>query len=348
MTRVALLTECRPYEVSRSLMDQLNSVGGNSGNNAYITALRDIFGAEVVDYDQLDNVLLQDSYDIYIVGNLSWIEENTLVPEFYIDAFYKIVKKGKKFIPISVGTQTDEYKMDFNYHEGTIKFLREISEQATIGCRGEYTASLLKQNGVDNIEVIGCPSLFHMNTPDFKIKKKKRLPFRAKVATGLTPWPNKNMNVSTIKQFFVYAANKKMDFIEQAETAWYELLIKDDENFKIILDSYTKDYSKIFFDITQWRNYAKKLDFTVGGRFHGNVIPLQAGVPAMFISIDARTQEMCEYFSFPMIKIQDFDFNTSIKSLYEQTDYTEFNSKYKELYARFEKFSRNNGLEMKK
>ena len=79
------------------------------------------------------------------------------------------------------------------------------------------------------------------------------------------------------------------------------------------------------FNIDEWRNYAKTLDFSFGGRFHGNVIPLLEGVPALFISIDARTREMCEYFRFPTIDIKQFRYNYTIDELYELADYTEFN-----------------------
>ena len=53
-------------------MERTISVGGNSGNNAYVAALQDIFRANRIDYNQLDLALQNDEYDVYIVGNLSW------------------------------------------------------------------------------------------------------------------------------------------------------------------------------------------------------------------------------------------------------------------------------------
>lgn len=346
MKRVALLTECRPYDPNRSFEEQLVSVGGNTGNNAYITALKDIFGAAHVNYGQLDKTLEQDEYDIYIVGNLSWIVENRPVPDFYYDALQKILKKGKKFVPISVGTQVAEYKSNFQYHSQTLKMLKEVSEQAVLACRGEYTAELLKKNGIHNVEVVGCPSLFHPKDPDFKIFKKDRLERDAKVATGITPWPNGYMTSSHVQKFFMFVKQHKVDFIEQASMNWIDSLGNSDPEFKKSLQEYIDEYLKIFFDIEEWREYSRNLDFSFGARFHGNVIPLLEGVPALFITIDARTKEMCEYFQFPTIDIKDFDFNTSIEQLYEMTDYSEFNKNYRELYNRFENFARKNDLEI--
>lgn len=347
MTRVALLTECRPYNPNRTVEEQLISVGGNTGNNAYITALKDIFGAAHLNYGQLDNALKEDKYDVYIVGNLSWIVENTKLPPFYLEAFDKIIKNGKRFIPISVGTQVHDFKSDFKYHPETLKLLREISDQAVIACRGYYTAEILNKNGVKNIEVIGCPSLYHRKDPDFKIEKKQ-LTSNFKTATGITPWPNKRMDKNKVKQFFNFVIENKVDFIEQANTAWIEVITKSNEAFKSKFNDYWNSYSKIFFNIDDWREYARGLDFSFGGRFHGNVIPLLEGIPSLFISIDARTKEMCDYFQFPTIDILDFNFDMSINDLYEMTDYTKFNCSYKEKYFKFEKFVKSNGLSISK
>lgn len=346
MTRVALLTECKPYDPNRNFEEQLTSVGGNTGNNAYITALEDIFGAQRVNYGELDRALEANKFDAYVVGNLSWIVENTAIPEFYYDAFKKITKKGKKFIPISVGTQTFDYKPNFKYHPKTLSLLKEISEQAVIACRGDYTAEILSKNGVKNVEVIGCPSLFHTKNPEFKLFKRNHLRKNPMIATGITPWPNQKMSANIVKKFLKYAIKNKVDFVEQANTNWIEFLTKSDQEFRGELQNYIEKYGRIFFDIETWRDYSRELDFSFGGRFHGNVIPLLEGVPALFITIDARTKEMCSHFKLPTIDIQEFDFNITIEELYEMADYSEFNKIYKKLYVKFEEYARKNNLEI--
>lgn len=346
MTRVALLTECKPYDASRTPEEHLISVGGNTGNNAYVTALMDIFGAKHINYGHLDRALANDEFDIYLVGNLSWIVENTAVPQFYIDAFEKINKKGKRLVPISVGTQVFDYKPDFKYHPKTLKLLTQIGEQAVIACRGDYTAEMLNKNGIKNVEVIGCPSLYHTKNPEFKLSKRNNLRRNAKIATGITPWPNKNMSAKMVKEFFSYASKNKVEFIEQANTNWIEFITKSDTNFEMLLDDYLKNYNKIFYGIDQWREYARELDFSFGGRFHGNVIPLLEGVPSLFITIDARTKEMCDYFKLPNIDIREFNFNSSIEELYDYTDYSEFNKNYKNAYEKFERFVGKNDLKI--
>lgn len=344
MSRIALLTECRVYNEQRNFEEQLIAVGGNTGNNAYVTALKDIFGAEHVNYGQLDKVLSEDRYDIYIVGNLSWIVENSELPSFYHEAFRKIISKGKRFVPISVGTQVVDYKSDFKYHPNTLKLLKDINEQAIIACRGEYTLELLHKNGIKNAEAVGCPSLFHTKDYKFKVNKRNKLRKNAFVATGITPWASKHLSIDKIKEFFMYAKRNNVDFIEQANTKWIEHITKLDKQFSNELLSYLDKNNKIFFNIEEWRDYSRELDFTFGGRFHGNVIPLLEGVPALFITIDARTREMTEYLKLPSIDIRDFKFDMSIEQLYDLTDYTKFNSSYTDLYIKFERLANKNGL----
>ncbi|RAT98744.1 polysaccharide pyruvyl transferase family protein [Brevibacillus sp. Leaf182] len=348
MNRVAILTECKPYNPNRTFTEQLNSVGGNTGNNAYITALMDIFSAVRVDYELLDKALEDDEYDVYIVGNLSWIVEDTPLPDFYYDAFRKIISKGKKFVPISVGTQVFDYKADFKYDPTTLSFLKEISEQAVIACRGEYTAEVLSSNGVKNVEVIGCPSLFHTKDPNFKLSKRNYLRKNPRIATGITPWPNEKMSTSLVKEYLGYAIRNKIDFIEQADNSWIEFLSETDKSFKGLFHTYFKRFGKMFFDIEEWRAYSRELDFSFSGRFHGNVIPLLEGVPSLFISIDARTKEMCEYFKFPTIDIQEFCFDKTLEELYEMADYTEFNKSYSDAFIKFENYVKKNNLKIVK
>ncbi|MBN2980611.1 polysaccharide pyruvyl transferase family protein [Cohnella algarum] len=346
MTRVALLTECRSFNPLDSIDEKLKSVGGNTGNIAYISALREIFNATQIHYTELNSALLEDKFDTYIVGNLSWIIEDKPIDPYFYNCFRKIIEKGKKFIPISVGTQTAKYKKDFKYHPTTLTWLKEINEQAIIACRGEYTANVLSSNGVKNIEVIGCPSLFHKLDSDFKIYKKDQINKNAKIASGITPWPNRNMELQKVKDFFEFIMKNQFEFIEQTNALWVEHITKADSNFNDKLQVYLKEYSKMFFNIGEWRSYCNTLDFSFGGRFHGNVIPLLEGVPSLFITIDARTREMCEYFKFPFIDIGEFDFNLTAQELYDMADYSDFNKHYKSLYLKFEQFAEKNGLKI--
>ena len=70
------------------------------------------------------------------------------------------------------------------------------------------------------------------------------------------------------------------------------------------------------------------------------------GVPTLFVSIDARMNEMCEYFKFPTVQVNEFNFNWSMSELYDMADYTAFNRSYSEAYRKFENLANKNELKI--
>lgn len=48
-------------------------------------------------------------------------------------------------------------------------------------------------------------------------------------------------------------------------------------------------------------------DFSMGMRFHGNIIAMQNGLRALFVVSDSRTRELTEYFGLPVLEAKEFD-----------------------------------------
>ena len=55
------------------------------------------------------------------------------------------------------------------------------------------------------------------------------------------------------------------------------------------MDFYRKQ-RKIFFIFKDWFNFVKDMDFSIGARFHGNIVPILAGVPSLFLIFDSSTK----------------------------------------------------------
>jgi len=77
----------------------------------------------------------------------------------------------------------------------------------------------------------------------------------------------------------------------------------------------------------------KRYDFVLGTRFHGAMAAIQSGVPALIITHDSRTQELCEFLNIPFIKDEDFSEEMTVSQLYEMADYSKFNKEYSQKYA---------------
>jgi hypothetical protein len=57
-----------------------------------------------------------------------------------------------------------------------------------------------------------------------------------------------------------------------------------------------------FFDTNQWRAWTSSMDFSIGRRFHGNIIALQSGVPGLMVAVDDRMREMLRFTGLPAIE----------------------------------------------
>jgi hypothetical protein len=72
-----------------------------------------------------------------------------------------------------------------------------------------------------------------------------------------------------------------------------------------LLDFYAR-YSNFFFDALSWIKSFRDYNMCIGPRFHGVAIAVQAGTPALGISVDSRTQEMFEECAIKSISSADF------------------------------------------
>ena len=170
---------------------------------------------------------------------------------------------------------------------------------------------------------VGMSLYVHSKDPEFNFTKEELSGMGQELLLEL-PLANPLCPSHLLKSFFEYSIQNQVDFIEQAGTTWIEHLFGSQPEFHGQLTNYLNSYSKLFFDIEQWQLCSGDWIF-LSARFHGNVIPLMEGVPTLFVSIDARMNEMCEYFKFPTVQVNEFNFNWSMSELYDMADYTAFN-----------------------
>ena len=62
-----------------------------------------------------------------------------------------------------------------------------------------------------------------------------------------------------------------------------------------------RDYL-VFFDTHKWRSWVSGQDFCFGRRFHGSIIGMQSGIPALMVAVDDRMREMLDFVGFPHIE----------------------------------------------
>jgi hypothetical protein len=104
-----------------------------------------------------------------------------------------------------------------------------------MGVRGEFTAEVLNDLGIKNVDIIGCPSLFRCNNPDLQINARKLEQIR-KVAFNMrrevsATYAADIKRYLAVQRDFIKRLNKRFDLTvtshgEPPEKAFF---FKDDE-----------------------------------------------------------------------------------------------------------------------
>lgn len=314
------------------------SVGLNTGNQVPREAIMRNLTVEKMNYQEYCMMSETCSGVPVIVTDLIWINENS-----NFDYLYDRVQKFKDiiFVPMSVGLQAKNFGSEFKLNNSVKNVLSVMQERAVIGVRGEYTADVLNKNGIKNIEIIGCPSLYYADDPDFKIVKNKPIDSLCRVSVNFRTFYG--LLSKEEKHFLTYCANGGYDFIEQTA---FEFILENvgDIDYYNYVAKWIKRKKKSFFHINEWKEFLAEFQFSMGLRFHGNVVALWNKIPSLFIVIDSRTEELARYFELPFIKIRDFDERKPIEYYYELADCETFNKTYRKKYLKYREFLRKNSI----
>jgi len=330
---------------------KMPKVGNNTGNMVFVEAMRKQLD---LDFDacyakgehyrgfQFGNVhAVMPSANFIYHGFTSWHES---VLTFLNNTNFPITFAG-------LGAQADSITDD---PQSVMDKLAPISKEflfavakrcVSLGVRGKFTAECLEAVGIHNYRVIGCPSMY-MTFKDGRSTLPN--PHDAKTVMHITPY---NLSVYETK-ILELGYSIKSEWIMQTydECDLKGLLINPkfpdlSVDKKDILD-YHKEHSHVFFSYGKWDKFLKESNFTFsfGSRFHGNVMAINAGIPALWITHDSRTQEFMDVFSLPHIKMEEMANIFNINQLIERCDYSKFYKKYPEMLKEYKKYLDENNL----
>lgn len=317
---------------------KFSKLGSNTGNMLFWQSIKTLLDPDIMSrwYIEHSDELDLRRYKAFITTDLVWIRQQQ---DFsYMNKMLDAVD-DLPLIPISIGLQSDDFLSDFSLHSGTVKVLERISERCVMGVRGEYTAEILTKYGIKNFKIIGCPSMY-MNAPGLLTVNNAPKAIE-KVSINFETFYRKLTPQKTA--FLEYAARNGYGFVEQTQAVLEEQHISNKEKLETI-QKWIKEKSACFFSIDEWRNYLKNYDFSMGMRFHGNVLAMWENVPALFVTCDSRTKELCRHFSLPSIDVKDFDESRAIDYYYEKADYDGFHKNYKLRLKEMEDFLIKNNL----
>lgn len=262
--------------------------------------------------------------------------------------------------------------------DSTVELIKFFNQSAVLfSVRGAETAAFLNENGINNIVELGCPSLYVYPRNILSIS-----PLNSQGALKLAVaghFSEENLTKKTSKskradEFYVFLRSlvnfsalniSSIDYVFQDEVFTFKELQAKYSVFDDALccfsskeiSSYLKSISErdfefirkwfMFPDAATWRQYMSSRDLYVGDRFHGGVVALQAGVPALIVSGDLRVQELTEFFAIPSVNFSDLrgvDFSDVLSEKLSKKSLNTFHHNYRERYSKFQMVCREVGL----
>jgi len=252
---------------------------------------------------------------------------NYVNPYMHWGNLFEVLEKSRvPVVAFGIGAQAARYE-SLELGPSVTRVLSLIAERSkSVGCRGNFTASVLYDAGIKNVVPIGCPSLFRANDMNLRIPwpppDVKRVGFS--ITRGLLANYCDNIERATATQLrALHELSMRHELYvlsqgERAEKIYYYRAYQLLEEARKSMRSCGWDTEKlpwlealywrgIFFGVSpgDYEKMVKTLDLVAGFRLHGNIMALSVGKPAIYITFDSRTRELVEHFSIPAHDIMD-------------------------------------------
>lgn len=291
----------------------MSAVGGNTGNVAFVQGAHKIIAEPMTRiFLGQDMASVRERVDHVVICCANQVGKHVDL----IDWAHYFEKLELPVTLLGLGAQSESRDVMPVVPEGTLQFLRVVSRSrrnggVNIAVRGQFTHDVLSSHGIESA-VLGCPSLFLSPVRNLgaEILKKQaaRQGERIAVAAG-NPWhgPSALLErtlVEIVDNYqgryvlqhpieMVYFAFGERGAIDQKTLNRFQEVYGDRFTFESLLSWY-KSYAQIFADVPSWMKWLEGFDAVVGPRYHGIALAIQAGVPGCVVTMDGRTQELCE------------------------------------------------------
>ncbi len=296
---------------------------------------------------------INERYDVFVVPLA-----NAFRPTFHasLDRLTTLIEQLTiPVVVVGVGAQVGE-----DYETGSLAPMDDsvrrfasavLDRSASIGVRGELTARYLKGLGFADVDVIGCPSMF-LYGDRFPETRAAELDPTSRIAVNLSPDAIPVGDVAGIARH-TWERYPNLTYYAQ-NTVDGELLLWGDttpesgfaDDFPLQLSHplLRENKMRLPLDPATWIRELREYDFAFGTRIHGNVAALLAGTPAVVLTHDSRTLELCRYFDLPYRPLAEVPAQTDLRELYEDADFSAMAKGHAERFGRVAAFLDRNGL----
>ncbi|MEO9945779.1 polysaccharide pyruvyl transferase family protein [Paraglaciecola sp.] len=346
----------------RKTVDELfKEVGLNTGNLAFwyamnqqLTNHKDYFGWT------FDPVYVRENYDVIVFP-----AANQLNPDWDMGGLADLIDKADLPLLIcGLGAQAPDTSKKLNFNAGTKRFLKVISERAiSIGVRGNFTAQVLAENNVNNVQVLGCPSNFINSSKDLGQRLQQRF-------SNIDNVDNLSLNIDIteklaekVRVMFHWTYGRNVEIVNQApldlvKVSHHEFNKLDSNLIKRVHNLFAPSVSlpyfkkmlkanfKSYYNVNEWMHQLQQYDLSLGTRLHGNMLALQSGTPSIFMAHDSRTQELADVMALPTFPLAKINRATTLEDVVGGVEFDgiKFDKSRQNLCSKYLKLINDTGL----
>ena len=252
-------------------------------------------------------------------------------------------------VPITIfglGTRSHTENLDeISLSPGAVELLQYLDERcAPVGVRGAFTKKVFEEKaGMKNVVVTGCPSFFSepkaFDSLERNLKTSK---------PGVFTFSGTKYFRESERALFLKTVNSETFYIEPVDADIHRAHLQALKGTAIRVPDFLADNGcirdsvsdpreattlsnlremlrsryRLFHDADEWLDFNRRVvRFGFGTRFHVNMATLLSGKPALWLTHDSRTRELCDHLNLPHLDLNEA-VNLEPEELLAKTDYT--------------------------
>lgn len=336
---------------------RLAQTGANTGNQLIAYGLLKPLDFSAVEWDHSKGPrYVNENFDVIVIA-----AANFLFPGFDFGGMADFIAQTKlPVVMVGLGAQSKDYSTKIPLKPGTERLVRLVAERSKlIGVRGPFTAEVLAEMGIKNVQITGCPS-FYMNADAEPVIRKGAWPAAPRIAVNasrdvLSHAFDREKMFEIVTGLISEAVRYDGTFVAQTERE--EMILADEpgtpqaekalESFAAVfaktaidptaLRDWAKRQMRVYWSVDRWLDDMRRVDFVIGTRFHGAMTALKVGTPAFVLCHDTRTSEMSKFLGIPHASILDVA-SLSVADLYASVDVAKMTRRRMELLSLYRDF----------
>lgn len=240
-------------------------------------------------------------------------------------------------VPLGVGT-TRHFGEDDGFEPETLAQLQAIHASCSVGsARDPRTAEALREAGIRNVAVTGCPTLFRSLKPTWELRR----PNHTRQVT-ITVRKGHRRNVATLLGLLRRRGLAPVVAAQQAD----DLFLSRSVPFL-----QTAVPTLFRFELAPYLQLIEQSCGAIGWRLHGNMIHLAHGNPAILFSNCSRGASFCDMFGLPTLASADHNrlsttaLSEMLDRFFDDATFAKLAQRYGPVRQEMIRFLESNGLE---